>query len=77
MISVLVWNVRGIGNISSIRRLRKLVSLYLVSLLIFQEPFVSNAAASEISQKLGFSDCVCSDNNKLGSYRRIISPYKC
>lgn len=65
MISALVWNVRGIGSVSSIRRLRKLVAFHSISLLILQEPLVNHSASFAICRKLGFVDCLFSDNNKI------------
>ncbi|KAJ8749245.1 hypothetical protein K2173_018724 [Erythroxylum novogranatense] len=40
MLSALVWNVRGIGNLASIRRLKKLCRIYAISCIILLEPFI-------------------------------------
>lgn len=65
MISALIWNVRGLGQISTIRRLKKRISLYSISLLVLQEPLVSYTHAQDICHKLGFVDSFSNVNNKV------------
>lgn len=70
MISTLVWNMRGIGSISTVRRLKKLVSLHSIYLVIISEPLVTQSAIPEISRKLGFPGYATSDNNKVWIFWR-------
>lgn len=70
MISVLVWNVRGVGSISTVRRLRKLAQMHSVSLIILQEPLVSSTSAPDVCTRFGFDNYACSDNNKLWMFWR-------
>ncbi|KAJ8766129.1 hypothetical protein K2173_021646 [Erythroxylum novogranatense] len=63
--SAFVWNVRGIGNLASIRRLKKLCRIHAISCIILLEPFIEAARITEIQSKLGFQYSFASDSNKI------------
>lgn len=65
MIKLLTWNIRGVGNIATVRRLKKLCSLHGFSIIILLEPFVAADQIKSLSTKLGFQDCLASENNKI------------
>lgn len=65
MIKFLIWNVHGIGNQVSIRRLKKLCRLHSLVTLVLIEPFISADRIVDIKSKLGFSECMAVDSNKI------------
>lgn len=65
MITILTWNVRGIGGIASQRRLRKLCKLHNVSILFLLEPFISSDHLPSLASALGFTSFLASANGKI------------
>ena len=63
MIRLLTWNAQGVGNISTLKRLKKLISMHNISLIILQEPLISTV--SEVSRKIGFDNFCSNINNKI------------
>lgn len=54
MINNLLWNIRGIGNIKSRRRVVKLVKMYNISLISILEPLHHANKIQEFSNRMGF-----------------------
>ena len=54
MINNLLWNIRGIGNIKSRRRVAKLVKMYNISLIAILEPLHHANKIQEFSNRIGF-----------------------
>lgn len=65
MISVLCWNVRGIGGLAYLRRLKKLCRIHNFSILFLIEPFLSSDNLSRIASSLGFSNFLAADSGKI------------
>lgn len=65
MISCMFWNIRGVVNKASMRRLRKLCKLHSVSVLLLFEPMATFEHISHLSSYLQFPDFILSDNHKL------------
>lgn len=65
MISCLNWNIRGVANLASKRRLAKLCHIHQVSILILQEPFLSSDHICGLKDYLRFHDCLSSANSKI------------
>lgn len=57
--------MRGVGNVSTVRRLRKLCKLHSFSILVLIEPFVANSHMDSLMHKLGFMGSFSSDNKKI------------
>lgn len=55
MINNLLWNIRGIGNIKSRRRVAKLVKMYNISLIAILEPLHHANKIQEFSNRIGFN----------------------
>lgn len=70
MIRVLCWNVRGIGNIASMRRLRKLCRLHNLSALFLLEPMISSDNLSRIASHFGFQHSLASYSGKIWVFWR-------
>lgn len=64
MINGLFWNIRGIANRASLRRLEKLLHLHSVYFLVIIEPMANVARIDEIRLFLGFSSVLFMQNNK-------------
>lgn len=54
MIKNLLWNIRGIGNIKSRRRVAKLVKMYNISFIAILEPLHHANKIQEFSNRIGF-----------------------
>lgn len=54
MISLLSWNIRGVGNAASLRHLKKLSKIHNISLLVLLEPMFHSSMISSTTQKMGF-----------------------
>lgn len=54
MINNLLWNIRGIGNIKSRRRVGKLVKMYNISLIAILEPLHHANKIQEFSNRIRF-----------------------
>lgn len=59
------WNIRGVVNKASMRRLRKLCKLHSVSVLLLFEPMATFEHISHLSSYLQFPDFILYDNHKL------------
>lgn len=59
------WNVRGVANVATMRRLRKLIRLHSLSLLTLYEPMVDSSRLAEVKERLGFPHGVHSVSNKI------------
>lgn len=55
MINNLLWNIRGIGNIKSRRRVGKLVKMYNISLIAILEPLHHANKIQEFSNRIRFN----------------------
>lgn len=55
MINNLLWNIRGIGNIKSRRRVAKLVKMYNISLIAILEPLHHANKIHKFSNRMGFN----------------------
>lgn len=65
MIKLLVWNIRGVGNLASCCCLRKFCRLHSIFVLVLIEPFIDNASIFPLQTYLGFSAFVASESNKI------------
>lgn len=68
MISGLFWNVRGVGNSSSLRRIKRLLRLHRFSLLALFEPMIPAARITDIQHQLHFDHCLFSHTNKIWQF---------
>lgn len=57
--------MRGVGNVSTVRRLRKLWLLHSFSILVLIEPFVANSHMDSLMHKLGFMGSFSSENKQI------------
>lgn len=55
MIRGLIWNIRGVGNNASIRRLKRLSRMYNFAFVVLIEPLLSVDKGPEVTRRLGFS----------------------
>lgn len=58
MISGLFWNVRGVGNSFSLRRIKRVLCLHHFSLLALFEPMIPAARITDIQHQLHFDHCL-------------------
>lgn len=65
MISLLFWNIRGIANAASLRRLKKLCTLHSVSVLFLFEPFLSANPVDFLRVSLHFTGSFSSPQNEI------------
>lgn len=65
MINIMVWNARGVGNVSTTRRLKRLCRIHSVSVLVLLEPIVSVDSMDSLRDALHFSDSLFLNNNKI------------
>lgn len=65
MISGLIWNVRGIGKMSSVRRIRKLSKINNLSFLCLIEPLVAVNKSQSVRLALHFDSVSVNANNKI------------
>lgn len=73
MISSIFWNIRGVGNNSSIRRLKRLMEKNSLVLVTIQEPKIGKCNLQEVCKKLNFEGGLSNCNSK----RWIVWKYKC
>lgn len=65
MISILFWNIRGVGNSPSIRRLKKLVISMNISVIALQEPKIQGSNIEDLCRKLNFREGFSNISNKI------------
>lgn len=65
MIKGLIWNIRGVANTASLRRLRRLVRLHHPLFVVLIEPMVSTDRLSAIQSLLHFPNSLVSSTNKI------------
>lgn len=78
MINIMVWNARGVGNVSTTRRLKRLCIINSVSVLVLLEPIVSVHSMDSLRDALHFSDSLFLNNNKIwvfGGSTLILLPF--
>lgn len=65
MIKLICWNVRGIANQASFRRLFELSCMHNLSIIFLLEPFTPAIRVDKIRQRLGFQYSYAYDLNKI------------
>src|SRR5436190_23681863 len=65
MINYLVWNIRGVENSSSLRRVRYLVKKHHLSLIALLEPKSTKSTVFELQRKLHMSDSISNDTGTI------------
>lgn len=65
MIKGLIWNIRGVANTASVRRLRRLVRLHHPLFVVLIEPMVSSDRIQDLQTSLGFPHFLVSATNKI------------
>src|SRR4051812_2119458 len=66
MLNLIVWNIRGLGNTPSLRRIKKLVKAHKVDCFAVIEPKIKTATAKDYEYKL---QCNGSYANEEGNIR--------
>ena len=65
MISLINWNIRGISDDTSFKRLHSLRKQFKSCFISIQEPLVSNKKQKRICRKLGFAGYTSNCENKI------------
>lgn len=68
MINGLVWNIQGIGNRASLRRLKRLVRVHRLAFVAILEPMISIDRLDEIQSVLGYPHSLVALANKIGLF---------
>src|SRR3954464_7601564 len=55
MLNIIVWNIRGLGNPPSLRRIKKLVRVHNIDCFAIIEPKIKSATAKDYEYKLNCS----------------------
>ena len=70
MNNVLIWNIRGATNKSSVRRLRALLLLHHIAILVLLEPMAEASNIEVLCTKLSFDFCLLNSSNKIWVFWR-------
>ena len=65
MINILFWNIRGVGNPTSRRRLKRIINKSNVSIVAIQEPMTDSQKINKLVHYLNFSNAVSNCNGKI------------
>lgn len=65
MITLLFWNIRGVGNNSSIRRLKNTIKKFKIYMIAIQESKIDEVNILPHSTKIGFSDGISNVGGKI------------
>lgn len=65
MINSIVWNIRGIVNNTSIRRLKKLIKLHKASIIVVIEPKAPNESISNYQHKFNRKGSLYNDKGSI------------
>ena len=65
MINCLTWNMRGIADAASFRRLKRLVKVHKIHLLVILEPMVDNSKLLNFQLSLQFHGSCCNTAGKI------------
>lgn len=65
MIRQLIWNIRGVANNATLRRLKSLVRLHSISTLVLLEPLINSNKLDEYRIKLGFDVAFASPTGRI------------
>lgn len=65
MMNYLIWNIRGVANNSSVRRLKQLIKKHSISLVAIIEPKCSSIPIVELQTKLKFCGSLANEPDTI------------
>ena len=65
MIKSLIWNIRGIGQSLSVKRLKSLIKFHHLKLVCILEPFLLSVKVDVVRIRLGMDFAFSSDSGKI------------
>lgn len=65
MVSLITWNINGISNGPSLRRIKKIIKIHQVSVIALLEPMISAEAILELKTKLQCQGCLANSTSKI------------
>lgn len=59
--SILHWNIYGLGNNNSESHLRHLIHFWKLKIIVIAEPKISGNRANQVCKRLGFDGVYCQE----------------